>query len=274
MQYRLISIFSLLQECAQSESGNVIISPLSVASALALLQQGATGSTFDVLRKGLHLTADKETTATQFFEYYDILRKSAGKSILTIANHVYIQSGCQINPNFKFTSDIEFLNFSNSNRCSQIINHFVAEQTQGKITDVIPPNMLSTDTRAVLINAIYFKGNWQYKFQKNHTKREDFYTSDTTTTTTDFMHIRKNFNYSHIAALDATALEMKYENSDLSFVIVLPNKLTGLSALEQNLKNFDFNKIIGSMYSSEVIVTIPKFKIEFQIKLNYILAKV
>lgn len=247
---------------------------MSVASALALLQQGAAGGTFEELRKGLHLTADKQTTATQFLDYYDLLRKSAGKSILTIANHVYIKTGYQVNPNFKYTSDIEFLDFSNSGPSAQKINRFVAEKTQGKITEIIPPGVLNGETRAVLVNAIYFKGDWQQKFEKINTKKDCFYINQTASVMTDFMHTRKHFNYASIQALDATVLDMKYLNSNLSFMIVLPNQRTGLSTLENNLINFGLNNIINLLFTYEVIVTIPKFKIEFEISLNQILSKV
>lgn len=166
------------------------------------------------------------------------------------------------------------MNFANSQASSETINRFVAEKTQGKITNLIKPEILDADTRVVLINAIYFKGDWQHKFEKSQTKKDDFFTSETETIKADFMHIRKSFNYSYIMALEAAVLEMKYANSDLSFVIILPNKRNGLSTLEEKLKNFDFKKMIGSLFTYEVIVTIPKFKIEFEINLNYILAKV
>ncbi|XP_055322227.1 serine protease inhibitor 42Dd-like [Sitodiplosis mosellana] len=268
---RGISCFSLdlYQECAKTTSENVIISPLSVASALALLQQGSGGSTFEELRNGLHLTADKETTANQFLEYYDLLRKSAGKSILTIANHVYIKTGYQVNPNFKFTSDV---NFANSDASAATINGFVTEKTQGKITNLIEPTSLNTLTRVVLVNAIYFKGDWLHKFPKDRTKKDHFYISEVDTVKVDFMHTKNKFKYSNIHALDAAALEMKYLNSNLSFLIILPKKRTGLS-LEENVKNFGLNKILGLMFLCEVIVTVPKFKIEFEISLKNVLKK-
>lgn len=254
--------------------GNIIISPLSVASALALLQQGSSGQTFEELRNGLHLTADKETTANQFLEYYEVLRKNAGKSILTIANHLYIRSGYQINPNFKFISDIEPLNFANATASAATINQFVTEKTQGKIQNLVSSQSLNGDTRIVLVNAIYFKGDWKFKFEKRHTKPAYFYLSESERIRIDFMNAKNKFNYSYISALDVTALEMEYVNSNLSFLIVLPNKRTAISLLEEKVKNFSFNEIIDSLFLHEVMVKIPKFKIEFEINLNNTLTKV
>lgn len=241
---------------------------------MALLQQGSSGRTFEELRNGLHLTADKETIANQFLEYYDMLRKNAGKSILTIANHVYIQSGYQMNPNFKFISDIEFLNFANATASAATINRFVMEKTQGKIQNLVSSQSFNEDTRVILVNAIYFKGDWKFKFEKRHTKPDYFYIDESDRIRTDFMNAKNKFNYSYIAVLDVAALEMQYVDSNLSFLIVLPNKRTGLSTLEENVKNFGFNKIIDSLFLYEVIVKIPKFKIQFEINLNNVLMKV
>lgn len=276
-----ISSFALdfYQECAQSKPGDVIISPLSVASALALLAQGTEGNTFEELRKGLHLTGDKATTANQFAEYYGLLKKSVGQSTLSIANQIYVQIGHSINKNFeevavkKFFSGIDSLDFAKSDASAKTINQFVEEKTMEKIKDLIKPDMLSADTRVVLVNAIYFKGNWEYQFDKESTTEGDFYINESETVPVDFMHIKKKFNYAILEDLDATALEMKYANSNFSFVIVLPNSRTGLSALEGKLKNYDLAEITNKMHKQEVEVTIPKFKVEFEINLNDVLKK-
>lgn len=251
-----------------------------MASALALLSQGANGNTFDELNKGLHLTGDKVSTANQFHEYYGLLKKAVGQSTLSIANQIYVQNGYKINANFKdtavqkFMSGIESLNFAEKDQSAKTINHFVEEKTKEKIKDLIKPDMLSSDTRMVLVNAIYFKGDWEYKFDKERTYQGDFYTSETDTVQVDYMTIKKKFNYGMLEDLDATALEMKYANSNFSFVIVLPNSRTGLSALESKLLNYDLAKINEQMFKQEVDVTIPKFKVEFEINLNDVLKKV
>lgn len=232
------------------------------------------------MRKGLRLTGDKTTTANQFAEYYGLLQKSVGQSTLSIANQLYVKNGYQINKNFeevavkKFLSGIDSLDFEKNVESAQTINRFVEEKTKEKIKDLIKPDMLNADTRLVLINAIYFKGNWEYQFDKDRTNEGDFYVGESETVKVDFMHIKKKFNYAVLDKLDATALEMKYANSNFSFVIVLPNSRTGLSKLESELKNYDLAQITNKMHNTEVEVTIPKFKIEFEINLNEVLKKV
>lgn len=226
------------------------------------------------------MNIDKAAAANQFQQYYGLLEKSVGKSTLSIANQIYVKTGFQLNKNFQevavnnFFSGIDALDFAKNVESAKAINQFVEEKTREKIKDLIKPNMLNADTRVVLVNAIYFKGDWEHQFKKENTREGDFYISETETVPVNFMHSKKRFNYGVFDDLDATALEMKYANSNFSFVIVLPNSRTGLSALESKLKTFDLAKISEKMYSQEVQVTIPKFKVEFEINLNDALKKV
>ncbi|XP_031628981.1 serine protease inhibitor 42Dd-like isoform X2 [Contarinia nasturtii] len=247
----------IYKECTKSTRGDVIISPLSIAVALGLLAQGANGNTYDELRKGLHLTHDKETIANQFVAYFELLHNTVGQSTFSIANRLYIQSGHQINRHFqevavkKFSSGIESLNFAQSAESAAIINHFVESKTNGKIKDLINPYMLNAQTRLVLVNAIYFKGNWEHQFDPRNTEQGHFYVSETKTVPVNFMSITKKFNHAVLDELDATAVEMNYANSNFSFMIVLPNKRTGLSTLENRLQNYDLAKITKKMHSTK-----------------------
>lgn len=272
--------FFFLQECVKEKPGNVIISPLSVASALALFSQGTGGNTFEQLKKGLRLNIDKAAAADLFQEYYGLLKESVGEATLSIANQIYVQNGHDLNQNFqeiavkKFFSGIESLDFAQNVESANAINKFVEEKTKEKIKNLIKPNMLNALTRIVLVNAIYFKGNWEHQFKRENTIEGDFYTSETETVRVDFMNNKKRYNYGVLDNLDATALELKYANSNFSFVIVLPNSRTGLPALEAKLKSSNLTEVFNQMYSQEVQVTIPKFKVEFDISLNDVLKKV
>lgn len=247
---------------------------------MGLLSQATNGKTYEQLKNGLHLNDDKTTTANQFHEYYKMLQKSAGNAQLSIANQIYVDRSLRIKQDYrevatkKFMSGVESLDFKHSLSASREINHFVHEKTDGKIKDLIPPNMISSSTRVMLINAIYFKGTWKNQFNKAYTKQGPFYTTETESDLAYFMYNKDRFNYAKLDELEATALSMKYANSSFSFVIVLPHSRTGLSKLETKLKNYDLEKITSQMHQQEVEVKIPKFKTDFQINLNDALKKV
>lgn len=270
-----------MQQCAKSKPGNVIISPLSVATSLALLSQAATGRTFDELRDGLYLNgSDKDTIANQFNDFYSQLQQSVGDSTLSIANQIYIQQGRELNKDFdelattKFESGVETLNFGDTAQSAETINHFVEEETHGKIRDFVKSSSLNGNIAVFLVSAIYFKGKWENKFNKERTHEDDFFINRKEAARTDFMFIKSKFNHAKLPDLKASALEMKYANSTLSFIIILPFSRVGLPELEAKLGDYDITSIIKQMRPRRIDVTIPKFKIDYEIELSTVLKKV
>lgn len=242
----------------------MIVSPLSVANALALLSQGANGKIFEELKTGLHLCHDKSVAANQFLEHRETLQKNLGDSTLSIVNCIYVQQGQQLNKNVqevavsKFKSVIETLNFVDSDESAQTINNFVEEKTNGQIKGLIKSNQLNADTRLVLINAIYFKGNWEKPFRRSCTRNGHFYISETEKVSVDFMSTIDSFNYAYINNLDASVLEMKYANSNMSFVIVLPEERMGLTALETKMKTYDLSNMTEKIVKTRFCFSVPK----------------
>ncbi|XP_031616653.1 thyroxine-binding globulin-like [Contarinia nasturtii] len=265
------------QECAKSTSGNVIVSPISVANALMLLSQAANGRTFEGIKSGLRINVEKSVAANQFHDYYESLQHNVGAAILSTANLVYVQQGYKLKKTFQnvavedFDSAIGTVNFANKVETAQFINQMVEQKTNRKIKNLIKSDMFDSDSRVVLVNAIYFKGDWMHKFNKQFTTKNLFYTNKEQAKSVDFMHTDATFNYGHLIDMDATALEMNYYNSNYSMVFILPNELDGINVLENQLRGYDFTKISHAMHSHQVEVHMPKFKVEFEIKLNDVL---
>lgn len=260
----------------------MIISPFSVFNALALLAQGAGGQTFQQLATVLGTGNNKKLTATQFKAYYDLLNKAVGNSTFSLANEIYVQTGYQLNQQYEkvavnqFMSGIEQLNFADATASAQVINQFVDNKTDGKIQNLISPDMLSAATRLFLVNAIYFKGEWLHQFDVANTYQGNF-TTKNSVALVDFMTQTNHFNYGNIADLDATALELQYAYSNLSFVILLPNNPNCMCQLSKKLQTYtasDYAQITQSMHVEEVHVTIPKFTNKFSIGMNDVLAEV
>lgn len=209
-----------------------------------------------------------------------IINNSISVLLKNAANKVYVMKNFSVKKSFQdvatksFASEAQTLDFSHNTEAAGTINGWVEEHTNNKIKDLIKADSLDADTRMVLVNAIYFKGFWTYQFDPKNTFKAPFYLNDVDSVQVDFMKIKKNFKYGFLENLDATALELPYKDSDISMLIILPNKKTGLSALESKLHTIDFAELSNQMYSQEVNVEIPKFKIEFDIELNEPLKKV
>lgn len=280
-----------MQQCVQSERGkNVIISPFSVATALTLLLQATNGTTYAQLKNCLHLQNNniaKSDVADQFHNYMGLIKKSAGQSELIIVNQIYVQQKCRLNEEFReiaanrFDAGVESVNFSNTNETTQLINNFIRTKTIGKIEEFVPPGILGKMTRVFLANAVYLKSAWVQPFPLpriiNGVKLERakrFYISETETIKVNFMAMKTNFWVVGVPDLDISALRLDYLNSNLSFIIVLPNKRTGLSSLESQLQNMNLSKIVERMSFQLYIVEIPKFKVATKLHLNDVLKKV
>ena len=196
------------------------------------------------------------------------------------ANKIYVMKNYSVKRSFNeiatksFASEAQSLDFSENQQSAATINGWVEENTNNKIKDLISPDSLSGDTRMILVNAIYFKGFWTYQFKKSDTYKAPFYLNEQDSVQVDFMKTKKHFKYGRLPELDATAIELPYKDSDISMLIILPNSRTGLSALEAKLNTIDLGDISSKLYSQEVNVEIPKFKIEFDISLNEPLQKV
>lgn len=193
---------------------------------------------------------------------------------------MFVKQGYSIKPKFNevatksFSSEAQQLDFSKNVEAAKTINDWVEGNTNNKIKDLIKSDTLDDDTRMVLVNAIYFKGFWTHQFDKSKTFKGDFFLNDKDVVQVDYMKIKKDFKYGALADYDATAIELPYKDSDISMMIILPNTKTGLSALEAKLNQINFSEVSKSLWSQEVNVEIPKFKIEFDIELNDPLKKV
>jgi serpin B len=139
------------------------------------------------------------------------------------------------------------------------INQWVEQKTQDKIKDLLQPGALESNTRLVLTNAIYFKGDWITQFDKAQTKNEDFYLAPTKTTTAPLMHRESNFRYFDGGTFQL--LEIPYKSQDLSMVILLPKDRSGLTGLEQSLTAANMQQWLSQLsLVPNIIVTLPRFK--------------
>lgn len=228
----------------------------------------------------LNLRNEKSLIATQFLEQNNLLSESAGKSTLSIVNQLYIKNGLQIKTSFRdvainqFKSGVESLDFSNSQAAASKINSFVESKTNNKIKNLFEPGDLAVDTSMIIVNVIYFKGLWDIDFPVHRTLLGDFFTDSTNKIQVNFMTESDSYRYAELNDLNSTVVELQYKRSNLSFVVVLPNSRSGLSALESSLRNYDFNRITTQFRDEYVQVILPKFKIEYEIDLSNVLQKV
>lgn len=273
-------LFSVIVNGKSSE--NIVYSPASIQTCMALAFAGAEGETANEMRKVLKFgQGDK----TEIFKNYGDFLKSSFKSTtpngpqLKMANRLYVNDKLQVSAKFNkiakdnFDTLAENVDFKNSKSTVEKINNWVEQQTENKIKNLMQSDAVNDDTSAVLVNAIYFKAKWLNPFSEQSTSKSGFHINSKQQVQVDTMYIDDRFNYADLPELDATALELPYENSDLSMLIILPKQVEGLQNLESKLQGLDLNEITSKMSESDVDVFLPKFRIEFDIDLKEPLMK-
>jgi serpin B len=148
----------------------------------------------------------------------------------------------------------------------QAINRWVEQQTAGKIQNLIPVGRLSPQSRLVLTNAIYFKGDWETPFKKSRTHNDDFSVSGDKKVSVPMMQMTEDFDFAHVG--NVKILRMPYRGNRLSMVIVLPDESAGLAKVEESLSGQQWKEWTDALRNREVWVTLPRFKTTSEFMLN------
>lgn len=267
----------LYKQIISTEKKNVVISPFSISTCLSLAAMGAGGLTAEEMLRTLKYDPEQKTSVAEC--YGKVLGSLDGNKSLKIANKLYIMEKYSVKQKFHelaktgFRSEAESVNFEDSTGTAKKINTWVEQKTNDKIKDLISADSLDGMTRMVLVNAIHFKGTWTHQFNPESTRPMPFWTSETESVDVPMMTTKKHFKHGVFEELGFAALELTYSDSDVSMLILLPNERNGLPKLEENLQNIDIPDLLTKMYSQEVEVFLPKFKIEFDLDLKETLEK-
>lgn len=270
--------FDLLQEIPFTEN-NMVVSPFSISTALAMTYTGARNTTMLEMARVMHFDKDQQRFRNNFRDYLVSLQHMASNDVqLNVANSLWAQEDYhfleqffEINKNY-FNSETFLVNFeTNREQVRKEINDWVYEETREKIKDLIVPGVLTEDTRLVLVNAIHFFGPWLTEFNPDNTRENIFYVSEAERVMADFMHRTDTLAYAENDKLQA--LELPYAGKDFSMLVLLPKHGTSLEEIHEILDPDYYNKIIGEMQKQEVDVFLPKFEAETKFDLEDVLMK-
>ncbi|XP_036225310.2 serine protease inhibitor 42Dd isoform X1 [Bactrocera oleae] len=255
---------------------NIIVSPISVQTCLAMTYVGSDNQTAAEMQRVLSLKrfASKADAAVDFGEFIQTTVKSP-QSKLEMANRIYIDKRLQIVPTYYeliskyFRSTAVTIDFASNEEAAQSINAWVESETHGKIKSLINPSALTADTAIVLTNAIYFKAEWLYPFDPSYTVPRDFNLNSAQKVKVPMMYRTDvHIKYAEVTRLDLVAAELPYNDTALRMLILLPNQLDGgVARLEQTLSMNALQHVKYLLKETTLDVMLPKFKIEFDLSL-------
>ncbi|XP_075169571.1 serpin 43Ab [Haematobia irritans] len=254
---------------------NVVMSPAAVQISMALAFYGAKGKTATEMQTGLRLgSGNADEIVRRFSEFQQTFGRDNN---IRLANNIYINENLEFKQNFKdvaqrsFDSNIEKADFHPpyNKRTADRVNKAMETKTGGKIDNILDPNLLQDLTEGVIVNGISFSAPWQKAFRADKTSKRSFSTGGRQSFQVDTMWTVNNFKYGELRNLDATAVEMPYQNNDFSMVVLLPNRKDGLRDLLQSLKGKNLVALLDeSLSSQKVEIYLPKFSAAFNTNLE------
>jgi serine protease inhibitor len=258
----------------KDQDGNLFLSPYSISAAMAIAYGGARGETEKQIAATLHFDADQKKFHSAMSEIRRSLTGSAisGKVELAIANGLWPQQDYGFRDNFlkltraNYDAGIDFVDFPASPAATVgKINAWVARQTKNKITGVLRPNDVTDQTRLVIANAIYFKGDWASQFSKGDTRSKPFWIASENFVQTPMMRQQHVFAYAEAEGVQL--LLLPYVRGNLGMIIVLPQKRDGLPEVEKRLDSKELGDWLKLLRPRTVDVLLPKFAMESRFSL-------
>ncbi len=267
----------MFYELAGAEPGeNILISPASIITALAMTYNGADGETREAMEKTLMLEGmSMEEVNEAFADLLTILQNPDPKVELAVANSLWAREGIAFNEDFLkrnedyFGAEVAELDF-NDVGAADTINDWVKEKTRNKIDGIIDPP-INPETVLFLINAIYFKGEWSDPFDPDMTGNRDFNLPDGSVKEIPVMIKNDDFRYLETDHFQAVSLPYG-KNERVSMYIFLPASDSSLEQLYGEMNLLSWKRWIASFGSMEGEVGLPRFKFEYETSLKDALA--
>ena len=270
----------LLQE-RRKEDSNVLVSPLSVMSALGMAQSGARGTTLSQMEKTLGISRDTLNRYSK--SYIDSVAEpymgwasdwSTTKQVVrkfNIANSAWFNSNLNsLSLSTDYTNTIK--NYYNASvntlpfndEAKQKINGWVSDKTDGMVPSII--DEVSEDAMMYLVNALAFDGVWADRFDPRYNVHEGTFTNaDNSTLTVDYLH---STEYNYIKDSNATGFYKPFADSEYAFAAILPNKGTSLDDYVKTLTGSKVRSLLKNSRSEKTFIKMPKFKLEYGIEMS------
>lgn len=263
--------FKLFGQAIKQRSGkNLLISPASVMLALAMTYNGAEAETRQAMADALELKSmSLEEVNRASADLKSALGTADPNVQLKMANSLWTRNGFSPKPAFiqrikeYYAGEVASLDFA-SPAAPATINSWVSRNTEGKIEGVV--DRIDPEIILFLINATYFKGQWQVAFEKEKTKDDVFRLADGRQKKLPMMF--RSGRYAYQKGKDFQAVALPYGTGRMSMYVFLPDEHTSLDQFERNLTPENWENWMRGFRTAPGELTLPRFKIEYAAELN------
>ena len=252
---------------------NVILSPLSISSALSMTLNGAAGATRDSVLRALRLTGlTPEAINDSYKSLTEALLSVDSRVLIKIANSVWTEKNFEVNQAFidilKNYYAAEGLSFDiNDPSTPDLVNKWIEDNTNGLIKKML--DGLDSNTVMLLINAIYFKGKWSSQFDASKTVDIPFYRNDGSYASVPTM--KQEHDFGVYLGSGFTVAEFPYGQGNFAMDVILPDSRDGINDFLPSFNAADFAIWTGKLDSQKVNLSFPRFKFGYKQDLKDIL---
>jgi len=268
---------NIFKEISIDTNENVFISPLSIGMALAMTYNGAEGVTKTEMENVLGFeNADSNSINNAYKNIYNNLLLYDEKVELSLANSIWYKQELTVEETYKniiencYYGGINPINTSDP-ASKDIINSWVEEKTNDKIKDLV--KYVSPDDVMFLVNAIYFNGKWKYQFNKDDTYDGTFYKEDGSTVSCKIMALGES-EINTNSTDDFMLVEMPYGDGLYNMVVLLPSTNKTVNDIIETLNTKLLDSLINTSTTRSIQIKMPKFKVEYEQKLNNVLKSI
>jgi serpin B len=263
--------FDILRETiAREDEPGVMLSPISASLALGMTMNGARGPTFEGMRDALGFAGlEQDAINASYRDLIDLLLGLDDNVDMRIGNSVWARTAFPFHESFmetvrqSFDAEVSNLDFASPD-AAPTINAWVDRSTNGRITDIVPAP-IPDDVVMYLINAIYFKGDWQDQFKRSLTQDAPFTRADGSTSTVRMMSREGGFHYFADEAVEVA--ELRYGRGAFVMDIVLPRTGT-IDEVIATLDAARWRAWTDGVHETSMYLRMPKFRMEYETTMN------
>ncbi len=246
-------------------NGNVVLSPVSAALNLSMVLNGTEGQTKQEMLSALSLKGSEiDAINSANADLIKQIRTPAPGTTLSVADSLWLDSRrATLNPDYMkrmqaaYAAEVAALDFSDPNSPGRI-NSWAARETLGKIPKII--DRIAPDERLLLLNAVYFKGQWTHKFDQAKTQQRDFTLQSGSTRQVPRMAQAGRFDYFETPQMQA--IRLPFGQGELVMVVLLPAKSSNLGALEAQLTAGHWKDWQAQLAMRPGTIELPRFELK------------
>ncbi len=265
--------FDMMQDIVANaeEHENLLISPLSISYALNMTHNGAEEETKTEMSQSLNLEGIPLPDVNESYRHLTTSLQNADEKVtMEIANSIWYRDTFPVEDEFiqvnqeYYDAEVSPLDFSNTDAAKETMNNWVANKTNDKIDKIV--EFINPLDVMFLMNAVYFKGQWKCPFNEDKTTKRSFFPRDgemiqapTMLIEEDFLFLENDF---------CTGVELPYGRGNFSMVLLLPDEGQLPEDIINNLSSDSWDDLLTEADTTEILVSLPKFKFSYYKMLN------